>query len=57
VIAIGWATLATLVLWVVMWTFGVKALDSFLLGIFVFLLPATAWWFAKPWLLRQLGRE
>ena len=54
-VAVGWALIAGLVIWIGMWAFGVKALDSFmiLLGLLVF---ATGWWMIRPWVMQQLRR-
>ena len=49
--------MAALVVWVVMWSFGVKALDSFLVGLFVFIVPATGWTMIKPWFERTVLRR
>jgi hypothetical protein len=51
-----WALLVGLVIWIALWSIGVKSLDAFLitLGLVV---AATAWRLFKPFLEQQLGRS
>ena len=53
--AILWALLVGLVLWIVLWAIGVKSFDAFLITL-ALVAGATAWRLFKPFLERQLGR-
>lgn len=54
--AVFYALVVGLTLWLSLWAFGVKALDSFMLTVAV-VFVAVGYQFAKPYLLQQLGRD
>ena len=51
------ALIISVVIWLAVWSFGVKAIDGLLAVLLLFLLPATAWMIAAPFVRKQLGRE
>ncbi len=53
--AILWALLVGLVIWVVAWALGIKAFDAFLVLV-ALVVGAAAFRLVKPFLDQQLGR-
>lgn len=55
--AVFYAVMWGLILWIGLWGIGLtKALDSFLFAMLVLVLPATAWYFARPFVMKLLRR-
>ncbi len=54
--AVLWALLVGLVVWIALWAIGVSAFDAFLLLV-ALVTGAAAWRLFKPHLERQLGRS
>ena len=54
--AVLWALLVGLVLWIVLWSIGVTAFDAFLV-LAALVMGAAGWRLIKPFLDRQLGRS
>lgn len=54
--AILWALVVGLVVWISLWAIGVAAFDAFLL-LLALVVGATAWTLFKPFLDKQLGRS
>jgi hypothetical protein len=53
--AVLWALLVGLVVWIVLWAIGTKAFDAFLITI-ALVVAATGWRMLKPFVDQQLGR-
>ena len=51
------ALIVSVVFWLAVWSFGIKAFDGLLIALLLFILPATAWQIAAPFVRKQLGRE
>jgi len=54
--AVLWALLVGLVVWIVLWAIGVRPFDAFLITV-ALVAAATAWRLFKPFLEDQLGRS
>lgn len=54
--AVFWAAVIGLTIWIVGWAFGIKAIDTFMITI-VLVVGAAAYQMAKPYMLEQLGRR
>lgn len=54
--AVLWALLVGLVIWVVLWALGIKSFDSFLI-LLALVVGASAFRLAKPFIDQQLRRS
>ena len=54
--AVFYMLVVGMTIWIGAWAFGVKAIDSFMV-MAALMLGAAAYQMAKPYVLRQLGRE
>jgi hypothetical protein len=54
--AVLWALLVGLVIWIALWAIGASAFDAFLIPV-ALVLGAVTWRLIKPFLERQLGRS
>ncbi len=54
--AVFWALVVGLTIWIAGWAFGIKAIDTFMITI-ALVVAAAAYQMAKPYLLDQLGRR
>ena len=54
--AVFWASIFGLTVWLVLWALGIKAFDGFMITI-ALVVVASAYQLAKPYMLEQLGRR